>query len=94
MPLYNFRCTNEKCKKLTRRIMSVQEYDESSGWVSCPDCQFTALREMSGASSRSMEVLDNGFMARPVERLSETQRILSERATEHQRQFRSEDQSD
>jgi hypothetical protein len=94
MPLYNFRCTNEKCQKLTKRIMSVQDYDDSSGWISCPDCAFTALREMSGATSKAMERLDNGFMARPVERLSEAQRIFAERAAEHQRQHRSTDQLD
>jgi hypothetical protein len=46
---------------------------------------------MSGATSKSMERLDNGFMARPVERLAEAQRIFDERAVKHTLQHRSDD---
>lgn len=93
MPLYNFRCSNESCKKLTKRIISVQDYEDSSGWITC-ECGFTALREMSGATTKTMEVLDNGYMARPVERLADAERIFAERATTHQHEFRSGDQED
>lgn len=91
MPLYNFRCS--KCWKLTKKIMLASEFEDSPGWITC-ECGYTAPREMSPPSTKTMEVLDNGRMAKPVERLADAERIFAERATSHQRQYGSNDQDD
>jgi DNA-directed RNA polymerase subunit RPC12/RpoP len=81
MALYNFKCLN--CQKAIRKLMSVEEYRKAA--VNCDSCGEPAARDLRGPTSRTMEVLDNGLMPRPVERLAETERIMTERATMHSR---------
>lgn len=81
MPVYNFRCAS--CKQLTRKLMKVETYEAlASASVECR-CGGVATREMQAASSQTMEVLDNGLIARRVERLSEAERIFKEREIAH-----------
>lgn len=82
MPLYYFRCS--KCFKRTAKILKVDAYAalRPADGIYC-SCNYWAPREMTGATSKAMEVLDNGLMARPIERLADAERIYSERAAKH-----------
>lgn len=84
MPTYNFRCC--KCKKMIKKLMTVEAYRalRPAEVVAC-DCGYTAKREMGAPSSKAMEVLDNGLMARRVERLADSERIIQERSAQHTR---------
>lgn len=89
MPLYNFRCAT--CKQTTRKLMKVEAYEAlESASIQCK-CGGAAKREMQAASSQTMEVLDNGLVARRVERLSEAERIFKEREIAHDLKYGQKD---
>lgn len=45
IPLYEFTCTNEKCKKDFEEKVSLTEFDTKV--VECPDCKTKAERKLS-----------------------------------------------
>lgn len=91
MPLYYFKCAEGHVNK---RLFTVEKYNLTEGWVYCDSCNLPAQRYFKGGSSKAMEVLDNGFMARPVERLADAQRIFQERGIQNTLANRTDDQSD
>lgn len=49
----------------------------------CKECGSDLTRAAKGASSKIVETLDNGIMARKVERLADAERIFKERSENH-----------
>lgn len=75
MPLFRIQCT--LCDFSEARIRgSGQEAIQEP----CKRCQGPVVRNASGLSATKMEKLDNGAMARPVERPADAERLYDERA--------------
>lgn len=72
MPMFHFRC--EACEEPVSRLLP----SDKVGPGSCPKCKGKLKREPKGASSRTVEKLDNGAMPRAVERLSDIERMRKE----------------
>ena len=51
MPLYNFQCTNPKCKKSFDENVSLAEFDTKV--VFCPKCKSKAERQITGLRTKS-----------------------------------------
>lgn len=49
----------------------------------CPSCSKDSPASLSIGTTRVVEVLDNGLMARKVERLRDVEQILEERDAKH-----------
>ena len=79
MPLYYFVCEGPQHLFKLRRILTPEEAEEPQY---CP-CGALLVRVSQGATSTVREVLDNGLMARPVDRLSDAERLYRERSKEH-----------
>ena len=75
MPLIHLICN--KCKDTTRRIVRKTNL---SNWGNCVKCAGLLERSATGSTSQVMEDLDNGTMRHKVSRLSEAERLYSERA--------------
>lgn len=73
MPLYNFHC--DECD-VTFPVITKR--DLVSG-VRCAGCGSPPRRVPSGPAPRVMERIDNGLMAKAVERPAETQRLVQDR---------------
>ena len=52
----------------------------------CPQCGKESLAIIKSASISIMESLDNGAMARKVERLHNIEEIMEDRSTKHERE--------
>lgn len=79
MPMYYFQCPD--CafnKRAIRKSADILAVD------TCPDCKKPLVRDPRGASSRCVEVLDNGIMTRRVERHSDVERLNTERSVKPQ----------
>lgn len=74
MALYHYHC--EACAKDVQRVFSPAEAKQV--WV-C-ECGGTLRRTPRPPSTQTMERLDNGFMTKAVERLSEAPRLFHERS--------------
>jgi putative FmdB family regulatory protein len=75
MPRYLFACA--ACKhKLGKRLEAGQQTNPQS----CPRCGAVMERAPSPPSTQVLETLDNGIMARRVERLANAEELLRERA--------------
>lgn len=79
MPQYRYVCS--ACGSERRRICPANI--AATPWVSCSGCGGELVRAPSGPTSRVVERLDNGAMSRPLERLSEAERIFKEYARVH-----------
>lgn len=85
MALYNYKCV------LCKRIKKILINEAPPEYINCnlPDCTKSgvplgiAYREYSPATSQNVEILDNGFSAKPVERYSDAERLFKERADKH-----------
>lgn len=76
MPLYHYACTS--CGKQSRRVMTAQEAKSEQ---KCPDpCGAPLKREPRAPTATVSETLDNGLMARRVERPADAERLYKERA--------------
>jgi len=77
MPAYSFECP--VCHKLQRAILSVEE---AKGPVPCrtEGCAGILKRKARAPSTQITETLDNGLMARRLERPAEAETIYNERA--------------
>lgn len=53
----------------------------------CPQCQSDCKPVIKAGSVQVMERLDNGAMARSVERLSDIEQIMNDRADKHTEEF-------
>lgn len=72
MPVFSFRC--DSCGAQARRLLPA-----------APDeylcvCGKPMERNGAGPTSRATEVLDNGMMSRPLERLDNAEEIFRDRA--------------
>jgi putative FmdB family regulatory protein len=74
MPLYHFDCTG--CEEATRRLL---EPSEASNQI-CKKCGAKLKRVPNPPSTHVIEILDNGCMAKKVERFSEAERLYKERS--------------
>lgn len=74
MPIFHFQCPG--CGFRLRKILGY--IDENQ--VICPGCGQGANRVPSAPSTTVKEVLDNGLMIRPVERIADAERIFRERS--------------
>jgi hypothetical protein len=72
MPAFYFKC--DKCSKQKRKILPKLEKE-----VRC-ECGGVCVRAESNTSSVVKEVLDNGIMARKVERIYNIQELAKERS--------------
>jgi hypothetical protein len=52
------------------------------GNILCPKCKHPMVREAEPCSTRLVEILDNGLMARRIERPAEAERLYKERSAE------------
>lgn len=87
MPLYRFKC---EAGHITKRIMKVEDFKLGGGVEPCSkmECFLQGKHEPEAASSQTMEVLDNGIVARKVERYSEAERIFKEREIAHDQKYK------
>ncbi|WNM70304.1 hypothetical protein [Myxococcus phage Mx1] len=86
MPLYYFKC--ETCGAELKKLLSPAQAEEFTKLFGCSACLGKLDRDPRAPSSQAMEKFDNGFMARPVERLADAERIFTERAAQHSLQTR------
>lgn len=70
MPLFNFKC--DSCGSKNRIILN--KYSAQM----CEKCGSEMRRIPKPPSSRVTEVLDNGFMAKSIERLADIERVSKE----------------
>ncbi len=54
----------------------------------CPDCNSFMTRDARGPGVVAMERLDNGVMAKPVERFADAEKLFKERARENMRELK------
>lgn len=79
MPIKTFRCLS--CKKEIRRLISDNLYYKNAQEnlvLSCP-CGGTRELVTKGPTTQIMERLDNGAMARSVERHADAEAMMEER---------------
>ncbi len=74
MPKYCFHC--DICDEDSVRIMDVSEVDSAE----CRECLGPLRRTPKPPTSTVMETLDNGYMAKAVERPADAERLCHERA--------------
>ena len=74
MPLFNLVC--KRCKAAIRRILKPQEVRKQV----CGDCGGTMRRVPGSISTQMMERLDNGAMARTMERLANAEELYKDHA--------------
>jgi hypothetical protein len=77
MPVFYFECP--VCHMPDRMILSPEE---GKGDVPCraPDCSGKLKRTRKAPTTRITETLDNGLMARSLERLADAEKIHHDRA--------------
>lgn len=81
MPTFRFRCLEAACGARGRRLLEAG----GLGSVRCPSCGGPVAREDPGAPHATpVEVLDNGVMARSVERRADIEELLEERERAHE----------
>jgi DNA-directed RNA polymerase subunit RPC12/RpoP len=73
MALYRFRCGS--CKTEFQKLLIGVPKD-----APCPKCGKKAKRNPGGVSTKTTETVDNGIMARRVERIQNATEIYSDRA--------------
>ena len=76
MPLYYYEC--EKCGTSTRRLLTPAEAKIVQPCI--PPCEGFLKRTPKGPTAQVVERLDNGFMARALERPADAERLFRERA--------------
>jgi hypothetical protein len=74
MPMYHFRCVS--CSEPKTRLLKNDTVNPGP----CSKCGGEVKREAKGASTRTVEKLDNGAMPRAVERLSDIETMRKEYA--------------
>jgi hypothetical protein len=75
MPAYSFKCHN--CNILDRFILSPPKAKEP---IFCSKCGCLMVRVARPPTTQVTETLDNGLMARALERPAEAETIYNERA--------------
>lgn len=75
MPMYRF-----KCPECSSEVRILRRPEKAGDAVECPHCKVPMKRNAQGASSKVVEVLDNGIMSRRVERLANIEEINKERS--------------
>lgn len=79
MPVFSYRCS--KCGREFRRIkVKIEEFSICD----CGDLSVRYTKTVPGISV--MEHLDNGVMARAIDRPADAVRIFTERAEQHKRE--------
>lgn len=73
MPMYHFCC---EAGHEVRKLLKPEEVKQA---LLC-ECGLPLSRKVKGPSSQAVEVLDNGVMAKSVERLVDAERLYSERS--------------
>lgn len=81
MPRYTLVCRSTAHFEPEIKVLIRKSTKELAG-ILCPDCKAPMMREPEGPSSNITEVLDNGMMARKVERPADAERLYKERAKE------------
>lgn len=75
MPLFYYWC--EPCQN---RFYKLLQTAPTSQKVECPKCSGEAVRAPQAPTTKSMEKIDNGLMARAVERPADAERMFKERS--------------
>jgi hypothetical protein len=75
MALFRVRCSG--CRTALARIRGTSAEATAEP---CGGCGKKVVREAQGPSSTKMECLDNGAMAKSVERFADAERLYKERA--------------
>lgn len=78
MAWFSYKCPEHGVFKL--------QLDKRSKTYACPQCQAESSAVLKGGTTQVLERLDNGLMARAVERLHNIEEIMSDRSDEHDRQ--------
>ena len=78
MPLFYYYCT--QCDIYSKRIL------EKPIKSNCIKCSFILIRTPKPPSSQKLETIDNGYMARRIERPVDIGELTKERATKHTRE--------
>jgi len=73
MAAFYFWC--DTCDVQVRKYLNKTPVDEV-----CPTCNSPLRRTVQAASTRVVEMLDNGVMRRSVERLSDAERLFKDRS--------------
>lgn len=76
MPLYQFDC--RECGAAVRLLLTVAQYKEKD--LTCGSCNSKLHRAAVPPTSTSVEVRDNGLMARSVETYSNMEEMVKERS--------------
>lgn len=74
MPIYLFKCGCQEGKTL---LLPAKDRDLPR---TCAVCNQPLKREMGRPTTRVVEVIDNGIMAKKLERLADAERLFSDRA--------------
>ena len=80
MPLFYFKCS--ECQKPRTVICSVKKVDDKR---TCDSCEGELVRTPVGPGTSCVETLDNGLMAKKIERLSNAEEIYRERSEKDSR---------
>jgi len=75
MPIFNFFC--EKCQKQVRRVLAPEAM---LGPVLHQECGSELKRVQSPPSSQVKETMDNGIMAKKLERYANAEELYKDRA--------------
>lgn len=76
MPIFNYVC--EQCAEPLKRLLSPEAGAAFMG--PCPSCQGPMRRAATGPTGQVVETIDNGLMARRVERNANIQELVHKQA--------------
>lgn len=84
MPMYRFKC--DVCLTTTAKLLLDNARAKAFDGTGCPSCSAGKLkRDARPASSRVTETLDNGVMARKIERPADAERLYYEHTKKNSR---------
>jgi putative FmdB family regulatory protein len=75
MPLYYFRCG--PCNSQIKVFCKPEKLQDER---KCKTCGSNLVRNQQSPTTNVMEILDNGLMARAVERIADAEEVFKERA--------------
>jgi hypothetical protein len=76
MPLYHFKCTGPE----THRLRRILKPAEAAALKPVCECGADMVRDPKPPTANVVERLDNGYMAKAVERPADAERLYRERA--------------
>ena len=77
MPLYQFNCP--KCKRPSKRILTVEEYEARGLKCRWHGCDGVLTRDAQPPTTHNKEVIHQPHQVKDIERFSDVEKLMQER---------------